>query len=65
MMRARLLAASSAYSLNFSMLIASILYRLSSKGQEPYLERDSPKLLGRDRNVSTHAKYDAMMDGKQ
>jgi hypothetical protein len=46
------------------MLIASIC-RLSSKGQEPYLERDSPKLLGRDRNVSTHAKYNAMMDGKQ
>lgn len=40
-------------------------YSISAKGEEPYLLRDSPKLLSRQRNISTHKMYDQQMDGKQ
>jgi len=36
---------------------------ISSKAEEPYLLRDSPKLLSRQKNISTHQMYEREMDG--
>jgi len=37
---------------------------LSSSSTEPYLNREAPKLMGRQRNISTKERYNREMDGQ-